>query len=72
MFKSIVNWLLVASTGALALGIYLIWQAVKLGQTQQARALIAPTVAAAVVAAVTWFLFLLRYPPTADDSDGND
>ncbi len=71
MFKTLVNWLLIASVAGLAIGIFLIRQAVVLGQTQHVRALIVPTVAAAVVAAVTWVLFLLRFRPTADDNDGD-
>jgi len=71
MFKTIVNGLLIASTAGLAFGVFSIWQAVGHGQTEQARMLIGPTVVAAVVAAVTWLLFLLRFRPTADD-DGDD
>jgi len=71
MFRTVVNWLLLGSTAGLAFGIFSIWQAVEQGQTQHARALIGPTVAAAIVAAVTWLLFLLRFRPTADD-DGDD
>ncbi len=72
MFKTAVNWLLIASVAGLAIGIFFIWQAVVQGQTQHARALIGPTVAAAVVAAITWVLFLLRFRPTADDNDADN
>jgi len=71
MFRKLVDVLLVASMVGLAVGIHSIWQAVHDGDTPHARALIGPTVVAAIVAAVTWLLFLWRFRPRGSDGDGD-